>query len=96
MKTIEFEVVGWNWAQNPGKMKKGDQLMLEAEPHNPYDPFAVRVLHAQSRKFIGRVPASFTKDISMILKKVAYKDIYIEAVSRCALKISLSDQCYVL
>ena len=91
MQTFEFEVVGWNWAQNPGKMKEGAQISLEAEPNNPYDPWAVRVLHAESRKFIGRVPAVFTKDIAMLLKDSATRKFITEAVSRSTLKISISE-----
>jgi hypothetical protein len=67
------------------------QILLEAEPNNPYDPWAVRVLHAESRKFIGRVPALYTKDIAILLKEPSSRNFCAEAISRSTLKISISE-----
>ncbi len=82
---METEVVGWNWAQNPGKLQKGLQVSLELEPENIYDRNAVKVFLADSRLYVGRIPATNSAEVAALLR--SHARICAEAISRSSIKI---------
>lgn len=67
-----FSVAGFQFYHGPkllGRMKPGDVLQLCAEPENPYDEFAVRILWKGS--MLGHVPRSDNRHISRLLQQGA-------------------------
>ena len=69
MRSIETEVIGWNWAQNPGKLQKGIKVSLQREPENTYDKNAVKVFIADSMLYVGRIPAMNSSEVTALLKR---------------------------
>lgn len=47
----------------------GDELRLEPEPSNAYDPQAVKIIHAASGQFLGYVPREQTEAIHLALSE---------------------------
>ena len=67
-----FSVAGFQFYDGPrltGVMKPGDRLQLCAEPENPYDEFAVRILW--KGRMLGHVPRSDNRHISRLLQQGA-------------------------
>lgn len=49
-------------------LEEGEQLFLEREPSNKYDPFAVKVIAADpDRTFLGYIPKRYSERVSMAL-----------------------------
>jgi len=66
-----FSVAGFQFYHGPkllGCMEPGDALQLCAEPENPYDEFAVRILWKGG--MLGYVPRSDNRHISRLLQQV--------------------------
>jgi hypothetical protein len=89
MKGLEVEVVGWNWAQNPGKLQKGIKVSLALEPENKFDSNAVKVFITDSMKYVGRIPGTHSAIVAEILRSYASGKISVEAISRNAIMITL-------
>jgi hypothetical protein len=87
---FEFDVIGWNWAQNPGKMEEGALLSLQCEPSNPYDSNAVMVFTSSSNEFIGRVPASNSASISKNI--TAGHNVFAKALSRRKARVMFTEK----
>ena len=67
-----FSVAGFQFYDGPGftgVMKPGDRLLLCAEPDNPYDEFAVRILW--KGRMLGHVPRSDNRHISRLIQQGA-------------------------
>lgn len=67
-----FSVAGFQFYDGlglTGVMKPGDALQLCAEPENPYDEFAVRILWKGG--MLGHVPRSDNRHISRLLQQGA-------------------------
>ena len=55
-----------DWRNLYSTMKPGDKLDLEAEPGNPYDALAVKVLDGEGNK-LGYIPSYENKELSEML-----------------------------
>ena len=49
-------------------LTEGDELILEPEPSNQYDPYAIRVIHPASSEHIGYVAKEFASEIAPMLE----------------------------
>ena len=67
-----FSVAGFQYHDGPkllGLIRPGDRLGLAAEPDNPHDKYAVKILWADS--LIGYVPRSDNRHLSRLLRQEA-------------------------
>ncbi len=65
----QFSIAGFQYYQGPSWldwMKVGEAVTFEAEPGNPYDAFAVKILYRGQQ--VGYVPRSDNRHISRLLK----------------------------
>ena len=66
---LAFEIAGTRYhsaAFEAAKVTKGDTIELKAEPANPHDPNAIKVL--KDGHHIGYVPRMFTENVHPLLK----------------------------
>ncbi len=65
-----FSVAGFQFYDGPDlilSLRKGHQLSLVAEPDNPHDKYAVKILYKS--KMLGYVPKSDNRHISRLLRQ---------------------------
>ena len=68
----KFYIAGFQYYDGPdlaGRFHTGMPLTLRAEPTNPYDPFAVEILHGKTK--LGYIPRTDNKHISRLLDQGA-------------------------
>jgi len=67
-------------------MKEGDELLLEVEPSNKYDPNAIKILFVdvvegeRRTTFLGYVPKKFSSEISALIELDSPLVCVVEAV----------------
>lgn len=71
------------------KIKKGDNLMLESEPTNRYDPNAVKIIFADGSGglemiFLGYVPKKFSAEVSALLEAGVELECVVEEANSAA------------
>lgn len=76
---VEFEVAGTRHQKDieecKGLLKVNDNLLLEKEPENQYDSFAIKVIYENNHRYyhIGYVPRYYSKDLTQMLdEKIEY------------------------
>lgn len=72
---IEFEVAGTSHRNDINEWKNllkiNDNLILEKEPNNKYDQYAIKIIYENNHKkyHIGYVPRYYAKDLTEMLNK---------------------------
>jgi len=71
------------------KIKEDDNLLLETEPTNRYDPNAVKIIFADEFEglemiFLGYVPKKFSAEVSALLEAGVELECIVEVVNSAA------------
>ncbi|MCX8031745.1 MAG: HIRAN domain-containing protein, partial [Thermodesulfovibrionales bacterium] len=59
-----------------------EKLILEREPQNPYDRFAIKVIRKKDNKHIGYIPRTDNREIWQYLNDYELHDCYVKEIKR--------------